>query len=80
MIQQIASTPEGKQDLQKEMEKAQQKNQKIQQLIENAKENVKTVMKEPAMKQEALDLVQRLLKLSPEDKEVQQWMEQLSQK
>ena len=60
--------------------KAQQKNQKIQQLIENAKENVKTVMKEPAMKQEALDLVQRLLKLSPEDKEVQQWMEQLSQK
>ena len=80
VIQQIASTPEGKQDLQKEMEKAQQKNQKIQQLIENAKENVKTVMKEPAMKQEALDLVQRLLKLSPEDKEVQQWMEQLSQK
>ncbi len=78
-VEQISATKEGKRDLQEAEEKAQKQQQKQRQLIENAKESIKVLMAEASMKKEALVLAERLLKLSPEDEELQKWIVQLSE-
>ena len=79
LLEQIASTKEGNEDLWAFIHKKnQQKQQNLIDIVENTKKTIQSLINEPSMKEKALDLAQKLQAFAPEDEQVKQWIELLS--